>query len=136
MACEKQGITMELDVRTQLKDLAISSWEFCRVLGNLIDNAIYAVLESDSEKFIRIELYEDLWHHYFRVMNSGCPIPGELAGRIFEAGFTTKGDRGEGMGLAITKGSSRSTEEPSGLQERGQDRFAGRIPRQQVSVEN
>ena len=54
MTCEKHGITLELDVRTQLKDLAVPSWEFCRVLGNLIDNAIYAVLESGGEKHIKV----------------------------------------------------------------------------------
>jgi len=103
MACEKHGIVMELDVRTQLKDMKIPSWEFCRIIGNLIDNAIYAVLESGDEKYIKIELYEDLWNYHFKVINSGAPIPDEIAGRIFEAGFTTKGEKGEGMGLAISR---------------------------------
>lgn len=103
MTCEKHGIIMELDIRTQLKDLKIPSWEFCRVLGNLIDNAVYAVLESEDEKFIKVELSEDLDNYYFRVINRGAPIPDELTERIFEAGFTTKGDKGEGMGLAISR---------------------------------
>jgi two-component system sensor histidine kinase AgrC len=134
MACEKQGITMDLDVRTQLKDLAVPSWEFCRVLGNLIDNAIYAVFESGSEKYIKIELFEDLWHHHFRVMNSGEPIPVELDGKIFEAGFTTKGDKGEGMGLAITRKIIEKHGGSIGVTREG-DRtvFAGRIPRHQAA---
>ncbi|NLH96058.1 MAG: GHKL domain-containing protein [Clostridiaceae bacterium] len=135
MACEKQGITMDLDVRTQLKDLAIPSWGFCRVLGNLIDNAIYAVLQPVGEKYIRVELYEDLKYHYFRVLNSGEPIPPELTGRIFEAGFTTKGDKGEGMGLAIAK---RIVEEHGGSigvsREGDLTVFSGQIPRQHVSI--
>ena len=103
MACEKQGIIMELDVRTQLKDMKIPSWEYCRVIGNLIDNAIYAVLEAQDEKYIRIELSEDLWNYYAKVINSGAPVPDEIAEKIFEAGFTTQGDKGEGMGLAISR---------------------------------
>jgi len=137
MACEKQGITMELDIRTQLKDLAIPSWEFCRVLGNLIDNAIYAVLEADGEKYIRIELSEDLRHHYFRVMNSGRPIPAELTGKIFEAGFTTKGDKGEGMGLAITRKIVEENGGSIGVSREGDlTVFGGHIPRQHAGIEN
>jgi len=137
MACEKQDISMELDVRTQLKDLALPSWEFCRVLGNLIDNAIYAVLESDDEKYIRIELYEDLRYHYFRGLNSGKPIPAELAGRIFEAGFTTKGDKGEGMGLAIAKRIVGEYGGSIGVSMEGDlTVFAGQIPRQHAGIEH
>lgn len=104
MTCEKQGIDMELEVRTQLKDLPVPSWEFCRVLGNLIDNAIFALQERENgERSLRIELYEDLKHYLFKVKNTGGPIPENLAERIFEPGFTTKGDKGEGMGLAICR---------------------------------
>ncbi len=130
MACEKQGINMELEVRTQLKDLAVPSWEFCRVLGNLIDNAIYALLEVKGEKSIRIELYEDLKNYYFKIMNSGEPIPEKLAGRIFEPGFTTKGDKGEGMGLAICRETTENAGGSIGVSwVEGWTVFEGSIPR-------
>jgi two-component system sensor histidine kinase AgrC len=131
MTCEKHGIIMELDIRTQLKDLKIPSWEFCRVLGNLIDNAVYAVLESEDEKFIKVELSEDLDNYYFRVINRGAPIPDELTERIFEAGFTTKGDKGEGMGLAISRRIMDEYGGSIGLSaESGFTVFGGSIPRQ------
>jgi two-component system sensor histidine kinase AgrC len=131
MACEKQGIDMELEVRTQLKDLTIPSWELCRVLGNLIDNAIYAVLESkDDKKSIRVELYEDLKHYCFKVKNIGGPIPEKLEGKIFEPGFTTKGDKGEGMGLAICRDIMESVGGSVGESyEDGWTVFTGIIPR-------
>ena len=130
MACEKQGISMELDVRTQLKNLTIPSWEMCRVLGNLIDNAIYAVIEGKDGKSIRIELYEDLNNYYFKIMNCGDPISEKLAGRIFEPGFTTKGDKGEGMGLAICSEIMKRAGGSIGVStEEGRTIFAGSIPR-------
>lgn len=103
LTCEKKGITAELDVTTQLKDLAIPSWEFCRVLGNLLDNAIYALQERKDGRLLRIELYEDLKYYYFKVSDNGDPIPVHLHEKIFEPGFTTKGDKGEGMGLSISR---------------------------------
>jgi sensor histidine kinase regulating citrate/malate metabolism len=103
MACEMYGITVELDVTTQLNDLKIPSWEFCRVLGNLLDNAIYALQQKDHEKLLKIELWEDLKHYYFKVADNGQSIPLQLFEKIFEPGFTTKGEKGEGMGLAISR---------------------------------
>ncbi len=103
LACEKNGITAELDVATQLKDFKIPSWEFCRVLGNLLDNAIYALQDKEKDRLVRIELYEDLKFFYFKVSDNGVPIDPKLYEKIFEPGFTTKGDKGEGMGLAISR---------------------------------
>ena len=101
--CEKVGISVELDVTTQLKDLKVPSWEFCRVVGNLLDNAIYALQNKPQNKLLKIELHEDLKYYLLKVADNGEPIPNNHLDRIFESGFTTKGDRGEGMGLAISR---------------------------------
>lgn len=103
ITCEKMGIPAVLEVTTQLKGFTIPSWEFCRVLGNLLDNAIYALADRDQNKLLKIELHEDLKYFFLKVTNNGAPIPPQLHEMIFEPGFTTKGDKGEGMGLAISR---------------------------------
>jgi two-component system, LytTR family, sensor histidine kinase AgrC len=100
--CEKQGIEMHLYISSQYSNLNIPSWELCRVLGNIIDNAIFALRYKGEEKRIDIELFEDIKYYWFRIRNNGSEIPGSIIDRIFEAGYTTKGDKGEGMGLAIS----------------------------------
>jgi two-component system, LytTR family, sensor histidine kinase AgrC len=100
--CEKQGIEMHLNISSQYSNLKIPSWELCRVLGNIIDNAIFALRYKGEEKQIDIELFEDIKYYWFRIRNNGSEIPGSIIDRIFEAGYTTKGDKGEGMGLAIS----------------------------------
>lgn len=100
---EKRGIKTIIAITTSFKDLKVPSWEFCRVLGNIIDNAIYALQESKEERIIQIELFEDLKAYGFRIKNNGPVIPKEIIDKIFKAGVTTKGEKGEGMGLAIVK---------------------------------
>lgn len=100
---EKRGIKTEIIITSPLQDLKVPSWEFCRVLGNIIDNAIYALQEIQENRMIQIELFEDLKLYGFNIKNNGPAIPEELIGKIFEAGVTTKGEEGEGMGLAIVK---------------------------------
>ena len=134
--CEKRGIQLELDVSSPLTDLPVPSWEFCRVLGNLIDNAIYA-LEKEGpagRRRIRVALREDLRHYYFEVENNGPLIPQKLWRQIFEPGFTTKGDEGEGMGLAICREivtGYRGELEVESNEERTV--FSGMVPRSVIS---
>lgn len=101
--CEDRGILVELKIETRLEKLKVPSWEMCRVLGNLIDNAMDAT-EENRNKYLKIEILEESQEYRFFVKNNGKKIPEELISRIFEPGFTTKGEKGQGMGLAISKG--------------------------------
>ena len=100
---EKRGIKTEILITSALEDLKVPAWEFCRVLGNIIDNAIYALQERGENRIIKIELSEDLKTYRFRIKNNGPRIREEWINRIFDAGVTTKGEQGEGMGLSIVK---------------------------------
>jgi two-component system, LytTR family, sensor histidine kinase AgrC len=101
--CEKRGIRVDLKITSQLKELPILAWEMCRILGNLIDNAVDALKEMKGERILEIEIYEDLKCYGFRIKNNGPAIPQDLLEKIFETNFTTKGSQGEGLGLAIVK---------------------------------
>jgi len=103
LASEKRGIASKLNISSQFNQTKIPTWEFCRIIGNVIDNAISALENISGEKYIQIDLYEDIKFYYFRIKDNGSGIPKETIDKIFEAGFTTKGEKGDGMGLAITK---------------------------------
>jgi two-component system sensor histidine kinase AgrC len=99
--CEKKGISFEVDVKSMLQLLPVTSWELCRVLGNLIDNAIDALESAHVEKpFVKIILEDTDDRTRIRVINNGPEIPTDLRHRIFAPAFSTKGE-GRGMGLAI-----------------------------------
>ena len=100
-ACESKGIEVTVVVNTSLSEIPVPDWELCRVLGNIIDNSVSALSGAHGERWINIEMFEDIHSYRFRISNNGPAIPKELWGRIFEAGYTTKARDGEGMGLTI-----------------------------------
>lgn len=100
---EKRGIEVNMDIRTKMDRLSIEAWEFCRIIGNLVDNAIFALKDKPSNRIITIELYEEMKNYGFRIANNGPKIPEEIQQKIFDIGFTTKGELGDGMGLTIVK---------------------------------
>ena len=99
--CESAGILTELDASGNWKSLPLPAWEFCRILSNLIDNAMDA-LEGIPNSSLRIMLHEDAHGLAFSVANNGPRIPEADIFRIFEPGVSSHGE-GRGMGLYIVR---------------------------------
>lgn len=127
--CEKAGIQVKLDIRSAWKDLSIPGWEMCKVLGNLLDNAIDA-LQEVSDRRLTLTLTEDMKAFRFSVKNSGPMIPVKLQASIFQPGITTKA-AGHGMGLFIVR---RTVQEWGGdirlISDAKETEFSGFIPRE------
>lgn len=127
--CEKAGIQVTLDIRSAWKDLSIPGWEMCKVLGNLLDNAIDA-LQEVSDRRLTLTLTENLKAFRFSVKNSGPMIPLKLQASIFQPGITTKA-AGHGMGLYIVR---RTLQEWGGdiqlVSDARDTEFSGYIPRE------
>lgn len=100
-AAEASEIDFYVEVKSDLKQLQIEPWELCKVLSNLLDNGITALLEKDSERQLVLEINEDRECYRFVVSNNGPMIPEDKQNLIFKQGFTTKKEEGHGMGLYI-----------------------------------
>lgn len=102
---DKKGIIFDMTIKSRMANLPIGDWELCRILGNIIDNAFYALLETEqSKKVVTLQIYEGIRSFEIRIRNNGPYIPEKMVRKIFEAGVTTKKDGDEhGMGLFIVK---------------------------------
>lgn len=98
---EQAGIHCEVSIRSDWEHLPMPGWEMCRVLSNLIDNAMDAVsVREDRQIFLTIS--ENLKQYSFEVGNNGPEISEKMRQNIFMPGVTTK-SHGHGMGLFIVK---------------------------------
>ena len=127
-ACESQGITVHLNIQSRWDQLPMPGWEMCKVLSNLLDNAMDALQEVE-ERELTVTLSEDLHAYRFSVENNGPMIPVGSRKSIFNPGVTGKGS-GHGMGLYIV----RQTMEKYGgeidvTSEPGKTAFFGSFPR-------
>ena len=100
--CEARGVHVDLQIESPWIDLPVESWEMCRVLGNLIDNAMDAMKDTPEPRLL-IRLSESVQSYTFAIANNGPMIQPSIAERIFQRGFSTKGE-GRGMGLSIVRG--------------------------------
>ncbi len=91
---EKQGIDFYLEVATQLSGLAMEPWELCKVLGNLIDNAVTAVAGLEGERRITLEIREARETYRLIVRNNGPDIPEQHRSLIFQPGIHHEKRRG------------------------------------------
>ena len=105
---KQRNIDVELSVHAVWEKLPLPAWEMCRVLSNLIDNAMDALENQESPRLL-ITLNEDVKSYSFEVKNNGPAIPEKLLGSIFEPGFSGKGE-GRGMGLHIARETMRAAE--------------------------
>lgn len=108
-AAESADIEVGLDIKADLSKLPMEAWSLCRVLSNIIDNAIRALTERKEEggasqktPCLKILISEGENNYYFTISNNGPQIPETLKKNLFLPGVTTKKEEGHGMGLYIT----------------------------------
>ncbi len=137
-ACEKTGVPVEVSITSKWETLenAMPDWEMCKVLSNLIDNAIDAMERvPEGQRRLVIALGENVKQYTFLVENTGEMIPETIRERIFIPGFTTKGE-GHGMGLHIVR---RTLHERGGdIQVESDDKhtvFSGYVPKVSLHTE-
>lgn len=132
-ACAAEGIELVTDISSPWQGFPAAGWEMCRVLGNLIDNAIDAASAQPGGR-IKVSLWEDIRAYRFSVENTGAPIPPSLREMIYQTGFSTKGGN-RGMGLSITRGILESMGGGIELDDESENtRFNGWIPKSQAVV--
>ena len=102
-AAEK-GITVIHDLDSDIGMILLDEQGIHRCVMNLVSNAFDA-LESVSDG--RIEIYSRMDRVSdeveIRVSDNGCGIPSDQLERIFKVFYSTKGSRGTGLGLGVTK---------------------------------
>lgn len=90
--------------RLKNEDISIPSEALVTITGNLIDNALDSMNKdtSKNEKELSLGIYTRPGELLIIVKDTGTGIPEEIKDKIFENGFSTKG-QGRGIGLYHTK---------------------------------
>ena len=100
LEAKKDGINITVGVYVDLNVLKIKTYELCRVLGILIDNAIEATKECDNKE-ISIKFIKDKYNNRNLVIIEN-PFKNTLLdlSKLKQKGFTTKKDKKRhGLGL-------------------------------------
>ena len=98
---QKEKILMNIEVMIDLKEIKISAYEFCRILGILLDNAIEAAKECE-EKVINVRFIKDFKVNRKLVIieNSYKKVDLDIE-KIFEKGYSTKKEEKDNHGLGL-----------------------------------
>ncbi|GEM_PF-580473 len=100
----KRDIKFDIEVEASLKGLEIPPPDMVRIIGNLVDNALYVLKQTNhTDKRILIKLAEEQDSYKILICDNGPGIPNDIKKQIFEKGFSTKGADGSGLGLNITR---------------------------------
>ena len=100
---EKKKVHIVINIKTDLKSIEIEPWELCKVLANIIDNGITALLLKSSEGHLVIDIREKGEYYLFNICNDGPQIERNHLEQIFKQDYTTKKEKGHGMGLFIVQ---------------------------------
>ncbi len=98
---QEENIKMNMEIMLDFNDLNISTYELCRILGILLDNAIEAA-KMCEEKIINIQVRKD-----FKVKRNLIIIENTYKeqniniDKIFEKGYSTKNADKESHGLGL-----------------------------------
>jgi two-component system CitB family sensor kinase len=99
-------VDLEIDKESTFQDVpsSLSRSHLVTIIGNLIDNALDAVLAANPDnkkiKVFMTDLGDDL---IIEVEDNGIGISPEAENRIYDIGFSTKKEENHGFGLYLVK---------------------------------
>ena len=103
LRAKERGVRISWTRNRSLKEIVLDPKGIQRCLLNLISNAIDACAGGEAG---RVEISTGRIGgglFYICVADNGCGIREENRGKLFQPFFSTKGSRGTGLGLAVTK---------------------------------
>lgn len=99
---ENNGLKMSFDITTNMKGLAPEGYEINRILGNLLQNAIDALVDkTDRDYGIVVKIYDDSDSAVIDISNKYFGTAEELA-HVFEYSYSGKKNH-EGLGLSTVQ---------------------------------
>ena len=103
----ENDVSLEIESDESLPKVWLDPEGIHRCLLNLVTNAIDACINVDCTqrhgKVVLRILKTESWAVEFQVVDNGCGMDDETKEKIFQRFFSTKGSRGTGLGLMITK---------------------------------
>lgn len=98
------AFTCELPKEWNVSDSAINMLDIIKLLGNLVDNGFDETMRMPvGQRAVHVSVELDRDAAKLTIANRGQPIDDEMRARIFQAGYTTKGNGHSGLGLAIVQ---------------------------------
>ncbi|MBU0732635.1 MAG: hybrid sensor histidine kinase/response regulator [Proteobacteria bacterium] len=106
-SAREYGVAIEKDLTNGMSEVWLDPEGIHRCLLNLVTNGIDACTDiSFSHKQGKVVLRSmktEGWAVEYQVVDDGCGMDQETKAKIFQSFFSTKGSRGTGLGLMITK---------------------------------
>jgi signal transduction histidine kinase len=100
---EMGHIEVEFCADPGLPVLWIDGSQVRRAFINLFKNALEALENYIGERVLRIDVSRSGTDVVLAITDSGPGIAPDVLGRIFDPFYTTKGPRGTGLGMSITR---------------------------------
>lgn len=97
-------VTFDIDETSNLEKTTIPIYNrsLVTIIGNLLDNAMEAVIDNDIEKKVKLSIHDSNSKLEIIVSDNGKGINNDDLSTIFDRGYTTK-QEGNGIGLALVK---------------------------------
>ena len=104
---QEHGVKLDIDLDETLKKVWLDPEGIHRCLLNVVTNGIDACSDITSSrghgKVLIRSLKREGWAVEYQVIDNGCGMDEETQAKVFQNFFSTKGSRGTGLGLMITK---------------------------------
>lgn len=112
--CSSRGVGLIIDAEADMPPVPLDAGQMHQAIMNLLTNAVEAVEPNTGVVTVKAGFRpagtrqrdgsrSSVGELSIRVQDNGPGVPAEMHKRVFEPFFSTKGLRGTGLGLAVTK---------------------------------